>query len=54
MRKLRNFACKTGTIIERLVDDSVIKVKCTCGSKAAKTVSAARYFSNTVGKSPSA
>ncbi len=54
LKKLRKFKCKTGEVIERFAHDDQNEVKCKCGEVAAKTISAARYFSNTVGKSPSA
>jgi len=54
MKKIRNFKCETGAIIERLVKDDCKSTLCKCGEVAIKTISAARYFSNTVGKSPSA
>ena len=52
MKKLRNFICDSGAIIERLVDDDTDTVACCCGGDAVKTISAARYLGNTTGKSP--
>ena len=52
MKKLRNFICQTGAIIERLVNDDVDHLTCSCGKGADKTISAARYLGNTTGKSP--
>lgn len=52
MKKLRNFKCQSGAIIERLVVDGVTVTKCKCGEEAKKDISAARYFGNTTGKSP--
>lgn len=52
---MRRFKC--GTCLneyEKLVEDKVKAIKCECGKKAARTISAARYFSNTTGKNPSA
>ena len=54
LKKLRNFKCETGVIFERLVEDTRLKATCLCGCVALKTISAARYMGNTVGKSPSA
>jgi len=54
MKKLRKFKCKSGAIIEKFANDDQNSVKCNCGDTAIKIVSAARYFNNTVGKSPSA
>jgi len=53
MRKMRRFKCENGALIERLVFDGVDVAECKCGGKAIKTISAARYLGNTVGKSPS-
>ena len=53
MKKLRIFLCVSGVKIERLVEDDVTKIKCKCKSEAVRVVSAAKYFSNTTGKSPS-
>lgn len=52
MKKLRNFKCQSGAIIERLVVDGITIVKCECGCEARRDISAARYFGNTTGKSP--
>ena len=51
-KKIRSFQCK-GYKFDRMVTDDVLKVKCECGETANRIVSAARYFSNTTGKSPS-
>lgn len=52
MRKLRNFKCETGAIIERLVNDDINKSTCECGGDAEKTISTPRYLGNSTGKSP--
>jgi len=52
MKKMRKFKCKSGFVIERLVSDNQLNAKCNCGEMAVKTISAARYCSNTTGKSP--
>jgi len=54
MKKLRQFKCDSCGVIERLVIDSVIVTKCSCGERAKRIMSAARYFGNTTGRSPSA
>lgn len=54
MKKLRRFKCGAcHKQYEKLVEDDVKSIECECKAKAARTVSAAKYFSNTVGKSPS-
>lgn len=56
MKKLRNFKCQSGAIIERLVVDGITIVRCECGCEAKKSVTAARCFNNSAtcpGKSPS-
>ena len=54
MKKIRTFRCEAGHKFDRMVKDSVREVKCECRAVAVRVLSAARYFSNTVGKSPSA
>lgn len=55
MKKLRDFKCvKTGNVFERFVPDSENFIRCNCGYRATKLVNSARYFSNSVGRSPSA
>ena len=53
MLKLRDFKCSCGAVIEDLVKDDTKEIQCKCGKKAALKVSAARYYDNTVGSSPS-
>lgn len=54
MKKLRLFRCGScGKQYEKLVGDDVQAIECECKAKAARIVSAARYFGNTTGKSPS-
>ena len=54
MRKLRKFKCGScQREYERLVKDDVKVIKCECKAKAARLISTARYFGNTVGRSPS-
>ena len=55
MKKLRIFSCNNcKEKSERLVEDSKKAVFCgDCGGVAVKLLSAPKYFSNTVGKSPS-
>ena len=38
---------------EKLIDSDTQTIKCECGSKALRQLSAPKYFSNTVGRSPS-
>lgn len=52
-KKIRSFKCINGYTFDRMVTDDVLKVRCDCGEVANRIVSAARYFSNTTGKSPS-
>ena len=54
MKKIRTFQCANGYKFDRMVKDDIKEVKCECGEKAARIISAARYFGNTTGKSPSA
>lgn len=55
MKKIRSFKCESCELeFERMVTDQTKKVKCHCEGKATRQLSAPRYFSNTVGKSPSA
>jgi hypothetical protein len=54
MKKLHNFKCKQCGVFERLVNDNDRKVKCDCGKVADRTASAAKYFQNSTGRSPSA
>ena len=58
MKKYRNFKCaECKDIIERLVNDEVLVVNCTCKGLASRQLSAPRCFSNSAtceGKSPSA
>ncbi len=54
MKKLRRFKCGScQRQYEQLVEDDVIKVECECKREAVRVVSAAKYFGNTTGKSPS-
>ncbi len=53
MLKLRDFKCSCGAVIEDLVRDDTKQITCKCGKIAALKVSAARYYDNTVGSSPS-
>ena len=53
MLKLRDFQCACGVVIEDLVKDDTKEVQCKCGKSAPRKVSAARYYGNTVGSSPS-
>jgi hypothetical protein len=54
MKKLRLFKCQEcGEQAERFVKDEVQTVKCECLAIMTRQVSAAKYFGNTVGKSPS-
>ena len=54
MFKIFNFHCKKCDVIsDKLVKSNAKTAECSkCGSKMNKTVSAAKYFSNTTGKSP--
>jgi uncharacterized Zn finger protein len=56
MKKLRVFKCNNCSDKEELlIEDSRNAVFCaSCGGVAVKTLSAPKYFNNTVGKSPSA
>jgi len=54
MKKIRYFKCTKGYKFERMVTDDILEVKCECGDKAVRLLSAPRYFSNTTGKSPGA
>jgi len=56
MKKIRDFKCDTcGHKFEAFVIDVQEMIACVkCGAEAYKKMSAARYFGNTVGKSPSA
>jgi len=54
MNKLHNFHCKQCGTFERFAKDNDRVVKCECGKDAKRIASAARYFGNTTGKSPSA
>ena len=52
MKKLRKFKCAScHKAYEKLIKDDILVIECDCGSKANRTLSAAKYFSNTVGKS---
>ena len=54
MKKYRNFKCaECKDIIERLVNDEVLVVNCTCKGLASRQLSAPRCFQNTTGRSPS-
>ena len=53
MKKIRSFKCDDCGPFERLVRDEVKHVDCKCNKAANRVISAARYFSNTTGKSPS-
>ena len=53
MKKIRTFKCNKNHVTETLADDLQLKIFCDCGRVADRIVSAARYFSNTTGKSPS-
>lgn len=54
MKKLRDFHCANcGKVFEALVTDNVKRGQCDCGGIANRKVNAAKYFYNTVGKSPS-
>jgi len=55
MKKLRDFKCDDcGKTFEAFVIDSIKQGKCDCGGTANRKINAARYFYNTIGKSPSA
>jgi len=55
MKKLRNFKCgHCHRQYEIFASDKQVNHKCECGKMALRTLSAPRYFDNTVGKSPSA
>jgi hypothetical protein len=54
MKKIRTFNCKNCGTFERLISDDVRLLECKCGGVANRSISAARYFSNTTGRSPSA
>ena len=55
MKKLRDFECANcGHCFEEFTLDDVTSIQCkSCGSRASRLVSAARYFDNTTGGSPS-
>lgn len=53
MKKIRSFKCPDGCIFDRMVTDDIKTVKCECGETANRIIFAARYFSNSTGKSPS-
>ena len=52
-KKIRSFKCINGYKFDRMVTDDIKTVNCECGEQAKRIPSAARYFSNTTGKSPS-
>ncbi len=55
MKKIRDFKCPScKRQFEALVEDKSYLRLCYCGDMAERLVNSARYFSNTVGKSPSA
>lgn len=55
MKKIRTFKCsECKASFDRMVNDNELIVNCECSGLANRTLSAARYFGNTVGKSPSA
>jgi hypothetical protein len=57
MKKLRNFKCtKCSQVFERLTNDDVKIVNCTCEPKAEanRCLSSPKCFQNTTGRSPSA
>ena len=54
MKKLRYFKCGScQRQYERFVEDDVKTIECECKAKALRLLSAPKYFSNTVGRSPS-
>jgi len=53
MKKLRNFQCPKCGVFEVFSEDNKLSAKCECGETAKRITSAARYFGNTTGKSPS-
>ena len=53
MKKIRDFECANCGKFERLVTDKQSSLVCKCGDNAYRLVSAARYFNNTTGVSPS-
>jgi len=50
MKKIRYFKCINGYKFERMVTDDILEVKCECGEKAVRLLSAPRYFGSTTGK----
>lgn len=56
MRKLRTFKCSDCDHSETVrADDGVDFIKCSeCGGESKLTLSAPKYFGNSVGRSPSA
>ena len=54
MKKIRAFKCANNHTFEHMVTDDQLIAQCECGELANRVISAARYFSNTTGKSPSA
>jgi len=55
MKKMRHFQCKNKHLTEALAKDDKLQIICgECGLVAERVISAARYFGNTTGKSPSA
>ena len=53
-RKIREFKCECNKSFDKLVYDDTHTYKCECGQDANRVLTAARYFDNTTGKSPSA
>lgn len=54
MKKIRVFNCRCClTKFERFEEDEVKEVQCNCGGVAVRMLSSPKYFSNTVGNSPS-
>ena len=53
MKKLRDFECVDCGTFEQFVRDNRKTVICKCGNIADRKISAAKYFQNTTGKSPS-
>ena len=53
MKKIRFFKCPKDHITERVIEDNIVVVACgECKDEAARMLAAARYFGNTIGKSP--
>lgn len=43
MRRIFEFACPCGQVFEKLVDDSVRSVDCSCGKQAERIMSATNF-----------